>query len=607
MYPKATAKELSEIRKLMGISLPPKVVEEIEREVCDEPIKLADRNVDSSDTKSIDDNINHHDNSLDDSEIARYLDPQAEYHPVAFTSPLEMLECIFAGQKSIFTTPHPWQAEELNRISFTQCSNKEPLRYLLSANNGSGKDSFINAPWSVFQALCKIRSRTIITTSSYTQLVNQTESYIRAIAYACNNYFQKHGICEKMFIIKKEHVVCTQTGSENVMFVTDDSGRAEGYHPFPDYPDGEVTILINEAKTVPDHIFEALSRCTYSRWLEVSSPGKTSGKHYRHIRDAVNYPAKYEQDKFYARRITSYDCPHISGGKIESDKAEYGENSAIFRSKHLALFTSLDEQVVIRKESIEQALLFPSEVLSLGVGRRAGLDLAGGGDENALIVFDENRCIGEEYFRAKDTAEVTVPVLVDFFRKYKLQGDQIYADDGGIGQAILDGLRRSGYSINRVLMQSPPSQKGQYGNRGAELWFRFSQFAQYIIYPSTNDKLISQLTNRYYKQQDQTGKLILESKAVARAKGHGSPDRADAFVLAWTGVTVHMFLEVLGLAPKTDRKVQKIISQQEAMKTMPISRGRMALPMDFPQNEFSGNKGRALINNPARLLRECYK
>jgi len=548
----------------------------------------------------------------EEEEFKHYLDPQLEYHPVAFDNPLEMLEIIYAGQKSVFTSPWKWQEEELTRLAKTHCNNKEPFRYILSANNGSGKDSFINAPWAVFQCLCKVRSRTVITTASYTQLVNQTESYIRSIAYAANNFFLKHGICDKMFLVKKEHIVCTQTGSEIIMFVTDDGGRAEGYHPFPDAPDGEVTIILNEAKTVQDIIFEHLSRCTYSRWLEVSSPGNTSGKHYKHIRAAINYPDNYLPTHFYARRITSFDCPHISEAKIESDKLEHGESSAYFRSKHLALFTSLDEQVVITKESIEQALLFPCKKLQLGIGRRAGLDLAGGGDENTLYVFDENECIGAEHFRAKDTAEVTIPVLVDFFKKYNLKGDNIYADDGGIGQAIIDGLRRNGYTVNRVLMQSAPSQKGQYGNRGAELWFRFSQFAQYIIYPPDNEKLKDQLTNRYYTQHKTLGKLILEAKKEARAKGHGSPDRADGCVLAWTGITVHDFLEVLGLeAPSVKVTVNKHLPVSKAIEYKP-QRQRMnfALPERYPDDnreDLFQSGGKITFNNPGKLLRELYR
>lgn len=551
------------------------------------------------------------DPEISEEEFKMYLDEQAHYLPIPFRDPIEMLEVIYAGGDSIFTNPWDWQKEEQLRLANTKCSKDEPYRLVLSANNGAGKDSMINAPWSVFQAMCKVRSRTVITTSSYTQLQLQTEAYVRTIANRANVYLASQGITSKLFVIKKQHLIFVPTGSEIVLFVTDDGGRAEGYHPFPDAPKGEVTIIINEAKSVPDLIFEHLSRCTFSRWIEISSPGGMTGKHYKHIREAQDsnneYPNPYSSANFYARRVTSYDCPHISVGKIESDRIEYGENSAIFRSKHLALFTSLDEQVVINQETIQQCLLFPhAKIENLGLGRRAGLDLAKGGDENVLCIVEENEVIGMEIFRAKDTAEVTVPVLVDFFKKWKLEGDNIYGDDGGVGGAILDNIRRAGYHINRILMQSPPSQRGGYGNLGAELWFRFGQIAPYLRLPKDNQKLISQLTSRFYKQNTTTGKLILEAKADARAKGHSSPDRADALVLAYVGVTVHLFHEKLGIEVGNGSIKRKMLSVQEALD---LTGKRLTLPNDYVAMSAaikSKDNGRVRITNPGKLLRSLY-
>jgi len=559
-----------------------------------------------------------HEQSLDisEEEFKLYLDPQSSYHPIPFLTPVEMLKELFNGLDSAFTEPWSWQSEVLELLANTPCSNKDPFRLCVSANNGAGKDSMINAPWAVFQAMCKIRSRTICTTASFSQLVTQTEAYIRTIAGRANKWLQANGVeGTKLFVIKKQHIVFVPTGSEIVTFVTDEAGRAEGYHPFPDYPKGELTVMLNEAKTVSDNIFEALSRCTYSRWLEISSPGGMSGKHYSHIRTAVEHPAPYDSSKFYFRRVTSYDCPHISKSKIDSDRDEYGENSALFRSKHLALFTSIDEQVVINKETLDRALLYPCKKLDLGLGRRAGLDLAKGGDENSLYIVEENQIIGRENFVAKDTAEVTIPMLLDFFKRWNLEGENIYADDNGVGGPVIDGLRRAGYPVNRVLNQSPARHKGQYGNMGAELWFRFSQFVPYIIFQPDDKKLLDQLISRYYKHQANTGRIILEAKPDARVNGHGSPDRADALILAYTGVSVHQFLEVLGIEAKSSNVSRKLLSVDEALEV--AGKKKLTLPEDVCKLQLPGliNEMRIAekpvhkggINNPGRLLRELYK
>lgn len=543
------------------------------------------------------------DDNISDDELKRYLDPQESYTPIAFEDAIDMLFAIFPIVGDGTITLDKWQIEEQIRLCAKDYTKELPLKYLLTAANGSGKDSFIIAPFMVFQAMCKVRSRTIVTASSDNQLSLQTEAYARMYASSANKYFEAHGI-PRLFIIKKHHIVCTVTGSEIILFVTDDGGRAEGYHPFPDSPKGEVTIIINEAKTVPDIIAEHLGRCTFTRWIEVTSPGKTSGFNYKHYRESVQYPADLVPGKYYSRRISSFDCTHISRNKIEADKIEFGENSPIFRSKHLALYTSLDEQVVITKEKLDQVLAFPPSFVDIGIGLRCGVDYAGGGDECALYVFNNNSFVGRETFRARDTAEVTVPVMVDFFKKYGLKPDQIYGDDGGLGQPINDSLRRIGWPINLVRMQWKPLNIGQYGNRGAELWFRFGQIIQFIMLPADDFKLHSQLCSRYYKQHATQGKLILEAKSDARAKGHGSPDRADAVCLAFTGVTANMFIDT-AVKPQTNTK-------SPASLSVNVQAGQNGNRIQqFMDNFMRGTKAHRLSNenksNPGNILRSLYE
>jgi hypothetical protein len=161
------------------------------------------------------------------------------------------------------------------------------------------------------------------------------------------------------------------------------------------------------------------------------------GKFFEHCRNSISYPDKYELGKRYMRKITSFDCPHKSVVEIVQDKIELGENSPLYRSKHLAEFTDTDEQVVLTLENLNKCIQFAKTYRPIGLGIHAGLDIAKGGDENTLYVFDENRFLGKEVFRAKDTAEVTVPALIDFFRKWKLKPENINGDDGGVGGAVM--------------------------------------------------------------------------------------------------------------------------------------------------------------------------
>lgn len=489
---------------------------------------------------------------MTDEEIQSVLNVRSKhpkYNAVAFASPMEMFatysEPIQNGEK----VPHEWQIWASDLVSSKRFNKQKPLRFLLRAGNAAGKDSFFIAPTAVWFIWTNIRSKCIITSASFNQLQSQTESNIRTICQVIND---QSGY--KVFTVKKMCIICNDTGSVIWMFTTDDPGRAEGHHPFADWADSKVMIIVNEAKTVPDSIFEALSRCSYSYWLEVSSPGQTSGHFFNKCESAVEYPNPYPENYngYYSRKITSYDCPHILAETIEFDKEDLGEGHPVFRSKHLADFTSVDENVVILEESIRKSLLFPCEPIDLGLGFRFGLDLAAGGDENVFTVIDGNRVVGSEKFRAHDT-NVTVNLIIAFLQKYQFTKEQArkhgFADHGGMGASYAGHFRDKGWEFNWVLNQSKALRSDRFGNRGAELWFNFKRLIEcnLILLPAEDKKLHKQLYNRYYKQHATQGKIVLLSKKEQKIKGHGSPDRADAYILAHTGLVARDFQDAAGI------------------------------------------------------------
>ena len=508
-----------------------------------------------------------------------------DYQPLDFLEhPLEFLWWANPAMRKGQLSPHKWQMRASKLIGTPKVFTKEtPLQLLLPAANGSGKDALVVSPTALWFACSQIRSRCIITSSSHIQMQRQTQSYIRTWATMANQRSNELGLGEDLFTIQKDYIHCPRTGSEIVMFVTDEGGRAEGYHPFPDYPDGKVMIIINEAKTVLDELFEHLSRCTYAYWLEVSTPGHTNGHFYRLAsgKRTISYPAPFQLGKRYLMRVTSYDCPHIPRQKIEDDKADWGESSPIFRSKHLAEFTSEGESVVIPRETCNslkdyiQELRGQNKVRSVlfketPMERFAGLDLAAGGDENALYIFDGNYCIGREVFRITDT-NATVQLLVEFFQKWQLKEDCIIADHGGVGIGMLDNLRDNGkYNVHRVFFQGAARNKAIFANRAAEIWFNLGRFIQeqLIVLPHDDEALWTQLGERYYTQAV-NGKIKLETKHEAKANGRPSPDRADAVALAFSLFTIQDIQQ-----PKQTRSPRQfhVSSEELAQKVTGINK-----------------------------------
>lgn len=460
---------------------------------------------------------------------------QPSYSKLEFSNPAEMYAFfnadILAGRKNF----HKWQVEENIRVAgnYTQ---DEPLKLVLCACNGSGKDSFFISPVSVWLAACKIRHRVIISSSSYNQLATQTEAYITAY---CRRVNEVLGF--EVFDIKQGHIKCNVTGSEIKMFVTDEPGKAEGYHPFDDYLGAEMTIILNESKSIKPAIFQAFARCTgYSRWLEVSSPGKTSGHLYEAYCMGVPYPMVYVKGKWFTRKVTINDCPHISRNQIEDDKVLCGgETSEFYRSKYLAEFTNIEDRVVVGIDKINECLLNPPK-WNGELEVRGGLDLSGGRDETVTSSRQGNRLNKIGSVRITDATLLVAYLDAIEFPNHHFVKEQtkIFTDAGGMGEPIIDMLKALKWNIISVHNQAKATNNKLYKNKGTNNWFNFGNAVKLRdVILISDEKFKSQLSKRHYDLPD-NDKIALVSKKEEKANGNDSPDRADSVVLAFTGYKV---------------------------------------------------------------------
>jgi len=142
---------------------------------------------------------------------------------------------------------------------------------------------------------------------------------------------------------------------------TDTSGNIEGYHARPDSP---VAILVDEAKSVSEEIFEALSRCTATFRLYASSTGPAFGYFHSLFTSRSAYWRTY--------RIRSTDCPHIPQSQIDADREADGEHSSTFRIKHLSEFLYDSGESVISLEHVRAFARWSSSIRA-----RSGRSLCG--------------------------------------------------------------------------------------------------------------------------------------------------------------------------------------------------------------------------------------
>lgn len=480
--------------------------------------------------------------SIEIEEPTLTIDPSAPLEPTReqgfdFKDPVELLYLLDDDIQQGRISLHPWQIQFMLDFAQEYWNQEKPFQSLVRAANGSGKDKYVIAPCAIWLCMKFIQARCVITSSSGVQLDNQTDTYINQLARECNKK-----IAPNIWKCNYRYYECLPTGSPMLLFATDEPGKAEGYHPLRF--GAKLALFESEAKTVPDEIHNAQSRCTgYTHRCLVSTPGLPSGHFYDLDSTAVDRKALKSFDQLTASdyiryHVTAYDCTHIPRSDIERGKRNLpgGETGAAFKSQYLAEFGTTDEMVVIPSIYIWKAVNgAPIEGWVKENRNKAGLDLSDGGDETVLTVRNGNKHLATIPFRFDNTQD-TIEFLEQKFKEWDLNYEDayIYADCGGLGKPMLDQLRKKGWTnIRYVDNRHAAYEPRTYANRGAELWFHLrSLFEQQCIICIRDDKLIRQLSTRYYKITPKNTHQLL-SKIESRSRGYPSPDRGDSFTLAF--------------------------------------------------------------------------
>lgn len=312
-----------------------------------------------------------------------------------------------------------------------------------------------------------------------------------------------------------------KTGSRAIGFTTGDGGCFEGYHS------KRILVIVDEAKSVPQEIFDAIERVLSAggcaRLLVISTPGGPTGPFY----DIFT-----KQGHLYSlHHISAYDSPFIRREWIEERKREWGEDSPLFQSAVLGEFPTIaQEGAVIPLAHAQRLLEHPPA--PVGTELRAGIDLAASseGDETVVAVFCGNQQVALEAWRESDTM-VTVRKIIDIIARFDVPHGNVNVGADGLGGPVVDRLRELGYTFNPIHNGGEPLNKDRFYNFSAEAWASAAQKIERGEIALLNDqKLVAQLTSR--KQKVRTdGRFQLEGKEEMRRRNLPSPDRADAFVL----------------------------------------------------------------------------
>ena len=413
---------------------------------------------------------------------------------------------------------YDWQRKVLRDLEPRDC------RVALRAANGSGKTSTVISAILIWHALVYPRSIAVTTAGVFRQVESQLWPSLR-------NHIAKLGGAWEVTSGEIRYLHPNGNTSRIIGYSATDPGRAEGWHA-EDHEYHPLLMVVDEAKTVADPLFEAISRCQPTRLLIASSPGGTSGAFYRAFTKEANMWQKHA--------VTAFDCPHITQTQIDEVIQRYGEKHPLTRSMIYGEFVDIGlESLVINLTQLQNCHNTPPRFRP-GV-RIAGVDFAAGGDQNVICISDGNKILPMIAWREKDTMAAVGRFIVEF-KKAGLEANNIYADASGMGMVMCDALAESGWVVNRVNFGATAYDNNAYTNRSAEMWYGMAKKIEdaEIILPEDED-LTAQLTCRRTITNSK-GKLGVESKDSMRARGIASPDRADALALCLSSSNVGLDL-----------------------------------------------------------------
>jgi hypothetical protein len=295
-------------------------------------------------------------------------------------------------------------------------------------------------------------------------------------------------------------------------------------------------FVVDEASGVPDEIFQPLEGALSTpgaKSVLCGNPTRVQGYFYdSHHRNRAQH---------HCITVSCHESSRVAPAYITKMKAQYGEESNVFRVRVLGEFPLEAADVLIPLSLVEPAI--DREVAPTPVKTIWGLDPARYGEcltalakrkGNTLLEpirtwgnISLMETVGKVYREYEDTP-------------YEDRPYEIVVDVCGLGAGVVDRLLELGLPVIGVNAgEAPPKSDAGHVSRMRDwLWWEGRKWFEKKDCNIANDQfLVGELTDVHYSMTS-SGKIVVESKRDMLDRGVPSPDRADAFNLTFAGSIV---------------------------------------------------------------------
>jgi hypothetical protein len=311
----------------------------------------------------------------------------------------------------------------------------------------------------------------------------------------------------------------------------------------------KVLVILDEACGIPEQLWiaaDALTTNAECRILAIGNPDNPAS-HFR----KVCTPGS----GWHVIKISAFDSPNLTGEDVpdelsralvgrewvEEKRAEWGEDSPIYRSKVLGEFSVDAPNQVVRQSDVAACRLdletpyAPAELLPVHLG----VDVGGGGDET---VIRERRgpVAGREWRARTDRPETIAPMVLNAIRESG--ATCVKVDSIGVGFGVIGELRnmaeRGLHSARIVAVNvgEASSDPARFFNLRSEIWWMARELSERRGWDLSSmdnaDTTVAQLLTPLWSP-DASGRIKVEPKDDVIERLGRSPDNADALLLAY--------------------------------------------------------------------------
>ena len=221
---------------------------------------------------------------------------------------------------------------------------------------------------------------------------------------------------------------------------------------------------------------------------------------------------------------------------------KWGPTNPRFMSRVLGEFPTQPSDAVFHLDWIEKAALpYEYEVFQADLRQNAhklciqvGLDIAGpGDDETAICARIGTYVLAQGAWSKADPLDEVRAFLASVQRYLPNVPIVILADTVGVGYHFARALARDGFSVWEFVAGHAPLDPVMFANAKAEAYWRTREYMRDGSMRGVLDEdCQAQLSDVRYRER-LNGKIEIEHKDEARARGSRSPDRAEALVMAF--------------------------------------------------------------------------